>query len=155
MIDEKMLIERFIKLKGCDSLANMFVSDVIKEIKKQPKIGEWIPCSERMPENEQSVEITFIRTHPRTGEKLYLTARAFHEDGTMREEDSYYQWEAEVYWDYDTEKECYLVPEGWYEDVYFAESFEKIREEQVIAWRSLTEPYHDTFEGGEEECKKS
>lgn len=40
MIDERMLIERLIKLKGCDLLANMFVRDVIKEIKKQPKIGE-------------------------------------------------------------------------------------------------------------------
>lgn len=29
MIDEKKLIERFNQLKGCDSLANMFVKDVI------------------------------------------------------------------------------------------------------------------------------
>ncbi len=50
MIDEKKLIERFNQLKGCDSLANMFVKDVIKEIKNQPKSGGWIPCSERLPE---------------------------------------------------------------------------------------------------------
>ncbi len=50
MIDEKKLIERFKQLKGSDSLANMFLSDVISEIKKQPKIDEWIPCSERLPE---------------------------------------------------------------------------------------------------------
>lgn len=50
MIDEKKLIERFKQLKGIDSLANMFISDVIREIKKQPKVGEWIPCGERLPE---------------------------------------------------------------------------------------------------------
>lgn len=52
MIDEKELIERFRQLKGCDSLANMFIKDVINEIKKQPKIGEWILCSERLPEKD-------------------------------------------------------------------------------------------------------
>ena len=55
MIDEKKLIERFKQLKGCDSLANMFISDVIGEIKKQPKIGEWIPCSERLPEEKTNL----------------------------------------------------------------------------------------------------
>lgn len=57
MIDEKKLIEVFRKLKGTDTLANMFISDVIKEIKKQPKIGEWIPCSERLPERSSPVMV--------------------------------------------------------------------------------------------------
>ncbi len=52
MIDEKKLIDRFRKLRGIDSLANMFINDVIKEIEKQSKIGEWIPCSERLPEEK-------------------------------------------------------------------------------------------------------
>lgn len=50
MIDEKKLIKRFKKLKGTDALSNMFITDVIKEIKQQPKVGEWIPCSERLPQ---------------------------------------------------------------------------------------------------------
>ncbi len=50
MIDEKKLIDCFRKLRGIDSLANMFINNVIKEIEKQPKIGEWIPCSQRLPE---------------------------------------------------------------------------------------------------------
>lgn len=52
MIDEKKLIKRFKQLAGVDTLANMFIADVIKEIKKQPKIGGWIPCSERLPEEK-------------------------------------------------------------------------------------------------------
>lgn len=38
MIDEKKLIERFKQLKGSDSLANMFIKDVIRVIEEQPKI---------------------------------------------------------------------------------------------------------------------
>lgn len=53
MIDEKRLIKRFIQLKGSDSLANMFINDVIREINNQPKIGEWIPCSERLPNKDE------------------------------------------------------------------------------------------------------
>ena len=52
MIDEKKLIKRFKQLAGVDTLANMFISDVIKEIKRQSKIGGWIPCSERLPEEK-------------------------------------------------------------------------------------------------------
>lgn len=36
LIDADELIKRFKELKGADSLANMFVTDVINEIKKQP-----------------------------------------------------------------------------------------------------------------------
>lgn len=62
MIDEKKLIERFKRLMGADSLANMFIKDVIKEIRKQPKIGEWIPCTARMPEEHDSIFAKFKGT---------------------------------------------------------------------------------------------
>ena len=38
LISKKALIKRFSKLKGSDTLANMFVSDVIREIKNQPTV---------------------------------------------------------------------------------------------------------------------
>lgn len=46
------IIKRFKQLQGCDSLANMFISDVIKVIKSIEKEynNGWIPCSERLPE---------------------------------------------------------------------------------------------------------
>lgn len=53
MIDEKKLIERFRKLRGIETLSCMLIRDVIKEIKEQPKIGGWIPCSERLPNMEE------------------------------------------------------------------------------------------------------
>ena len=52
MINEINLIKRFKELQGVDTLANMFISDVIKIIKKEPKVDRWIPCSERLPEEK-------------------------------------------------------------------------------------------------------
>lgn len=107
----------------------------------------WIPCSERMPENEKEVEITFIRKHCITGKTLYLTARAFYEDGTVTTDESAFCWYTEN-WDYDEEKDCYVIPEGWFEGVSFAEEFESV-DMPVIAWREITEPYKPERENSE------
>lgn len=55
MIDEKLLLE---KIKNVIPLeAACLVEEAIEEM---PKIGEWIPCSEKMPEKEWQ---TYITTH--------------------------------------------------------------------------------------------
>ena len=93
MIDEKKLIQCLKHDISCFETEGKKVSerylrvdDMIRMIKGQPKIGRWIPCSERMPESEKDVEITYVRKHWKTGEPLYSTARAFYEDGTMTTE---------------------------------------------------------------------
>lgn len=101
---------------------------------------EWILCSERMPENETEVEITFVRKHYKTGETLYLTARAFYEDGTLTTENSLFNWYATDDWEYDEPTDSCIIPAGWYEGVSFTEEF-GIVDMPVIAWRYLTEPY--------------
>ena len=103
---------------------------------------KWILCSDRMPENEQDVEITYTRVHYKTGEKLYLTARAFYEDGTLSEEDSAYYWNDTYNWEYDEKTDSRIIPEGWFESVSFAEEF-GIVDMPVIAWRPLGEPYRE------------
>ncbi|MBD5549496.1 MAG: DUF551 domain-containing protein [Lachnospiraceae bacterium] len=63
MIDEKKLIEEMAKEKytlfesdshcGCTDYKSIDAVDyesIMEVIGKQPKIGEWIPCSERLPE---------------------------------------------------------------------------------------------------------
>ena len=49
MIDEKKLIEEFDKKLYAMQIVPM--REVIKIIKEQPKVGEWIPVSERLPED--------------------------------------------------------------------------------------------------------
>lgn len=77
MIDEKKLIDdiesRFkywenkaVLYDEAGDTVNMDICDgkalelrcLIKLIKKQPQIGEWIPCSERLPEPYESVLVT-------------------------------------------------------------------------------------------------
>lgn len=63
MIDEKKLIE--ILKEWADSvlpLESDIVTDVIGVVEEQPQIGEWMPCSERLPsfgpEKQRSVLVT-------------------------------------------------------------------------------------------------
>lgn len=63
MIDEKKLIED-IKKEQCtlyeddsqgdcqeyEPVNGMYAANVMRAIERQPKIGEWIPCSDRLPE---------------------------------------------------------------------------------------------------------
>ena len=59
MIDEKKLIE---ELKQSGMIAdNEYGNAMVDMIENQPKIGEWIPCSERLPEGEnQKVIVSAI-----------------------------------------------------------------------------------------------
>lgn len=100
----------------------------------------WIPVSERLPENEQNVEITYTSKHWKTGELLYFTCRAFYTDGTMSTEDSSYAWNEIDNWEYNEDLDAYIIPEGWWEVVGFAEAFGCV-DQPVIAWRPLPEPY--------------
>lgn len=55
MIDEKKLIEEIEKIfetdeQNIDCTLSDFAYHVFDCIKAQPKFGEWIPCSERLPE---------------------------------------------------------------------------------------------------------
>lgn len=65
MIDEKRLIEdteddvKNILTQMFYEVPSEFIDYFLKEMKElvndQPKVGEWIPCSERLPEEEHSM----------------------------------------------------------------------------------------------------
>lgn len=52
MIDEKKLIKR-IKEEPTDG---MYTHEIIQAIEEQPKIGEWVPCSEQLPEVPEGID---------------------------------------------------------------------------------------------------
>lgn len=108
------------------------------------EVGEWIPVSERLPENEQEVEISCKRTYIASGNEektAYFTARAFYIDGKMNTEDSRFSWWDSCYnWEYDAEKDAFIIPEGWWEYVTFSEEFGAV-DAEVLAWKPLTDPF--------------
>lgn len=68
MIDEKKLIEKMWDKYNSfyndahrfdiedTGMANRVLSDIQKMIEEQPKVGEWIPCSERLPKEDKKAE---------------------------------------------------------------------------------------------------
>ena len=60
MIDEKKLIEDYMNnyLVKNDGTWNDAMDRAVELAKTAPKVGEWIPCSERLPEGENEVLVT-------------------------------------------------------------------------------------------------
>lgn len=66
MIDEKKLIEDILQHENVLASANHVYKsgyrdrqvEIIDIINRQPKVGEWVPVSERLPEGENEVLIT-------------------------------------------------------------------------------------------------
>lgn len=107
----------------------------------------WMPVEIELPENEKEVEITYF--YDILEERVYRTARAFHEDGTMPVTESGLCWDnfdfEEDGFVYDEKIDSYLIPEGWWEAVTFANESMWI-ENEVIAWKPLTKPYRGNDE---------
>ena len=51
MIDEKKLIERFEHTPALSKI----VHSIVRIFEEQPKVGEWIPVSERLPNKEEFI----------------------------------------------------------------------------------------------------
>lgn len=115
--------------------------EIVNQVEQEYNNG-WISVSKKLPEIETEVEITFIRKHPITKELLYLTARAFYTNGQLTTEDSSYCWNETDNWEYDEEKDAYIIPEGWWESASFAEEFYVV-DQKVIAWRPLPKPFRE------------
>ena len=68
MIDEKKLIEDIEKeFEGVcvyDVSPSQAVNDFVEIVDRQPKVDEWIPCSERLPEELTPVNVTWVNRNP-------------------------------------------------------------------------------------------
>lgn len=123
---------------------------LIKELNKIMAKGnkDWIKVTDRLPESEKPVEITFRwkkRNNP--SEYWYATCNAFYEDGSIPVDDSAYNWD-----EYDDDDlvldeftDTWYVPRGWHEDVWFMEESYQIDETEfeVVAWKEKCKPYKE------------
>lgn len=121
---------------------------LIKELNKIMAKGnkDWIKVTDRLPESEKPVEITFRwKKADNPSEYWYATCNAFYEDGSIPVEDSAYNWDdyddEDLVWDEFTD--TWYVPRGWHEDVWFMEESYQIDETEfeVVAWKEKCKPY--------------
>lgn len=117
------------------------VIEIVNKLAEQYK-GGWIPCSERLPEVETTVLIHAKRKYRDGGFRDIITT-AMYEDGTMLENDSKWRWE-DIEGEWDEENDCYIIPEGWWEDKRYNEDGELNHavDDVVLAWMPLPSPYH-------------
>lgn len=126
MIDEKKLIEDIINtpskvMNEIPYEATMFTNiqdrqnEILDIIDRQPKVGQWIPCSERLPNND---------------EYDWVLAQV--------QEDNAHLWIPKVMEYRESINDWYLEGEfgGWLKEKH-GDAF------KVIAWMPLPEPYKE------------
>ena len=118
MIDEKKLIEEFDKKLYAMQIVPM--REVIKIIKEQPKVGEWIPVSERLPDDRDN--------------RFYMCTVENHEEDPPM----FCQYEEEYgfgFWN-----DIYDEHTLGFVDSEFKTN-EELGYEKVVAWMPLPNPY--------------
>lgn len=103
-------------------------------------IPQWIPCSERLPVAEE--EVLILAKRKWRGGSRYIITTAMYEDGTVLENNSEWIWD-EIYGEWNEEEECYIVPEGWWENRHYNpdECYNNAVYDEVLAWMPLPEPW--------------
>lgn len=99
---------------------------------------EWISVKDRLPEPETEVLIRAEREYNRKTHSIITTA--MYEDGTISEDDSCWFWnELDGYGTYDEEKDCYRIPQGWWEYRHYNQddSYSNMVDDVVTHWMPL------------------
>lgn len=124
-----------------DTYDGTTIMDIIEEQTTISVDDGWIPCSERLPKVETEVLI-YARRKYTGGHFKDIITTAMYEDGTVRENDSCWRWE-EIEGEWDEEEDCYIIPEGWWENKHYNPDGELnyAVDDKVLAWRELPQPY--------------
>lgn len=139
---KRQIAESLTEACGYSPLTRVVSEEEINRILEQE--SGWIPCSERLPESETEVLIT-VRRKYKSGRCVNIITTAFYEDGKMLECDSCWNW-VDIESEYDEENDCYIIPEGWWENRHFNqdEVYNNLIDDEVIAWMPLPEPYRES-----------
>ena len=117
MIDEEKLIKELEDWKNEspdteeEFIWNNAINQCIREVKRQPKVGEWIPVEEGLPEEHEIVDITYVS-------EIY----EYKDDG-------------DIFYIERVTGTAYYKDEKWFDE------YDEYILEDVIAWKPRPEPY--------------
>lgn len=128
MINENRLIDELRKSNlhhASNSREEALLDRTIRIVLEQPKVGEWIPVEERLPEDLMTVNVTWVNRKPQTYYS-YIKDKPFV-DTALRFNGKWYWWSVVT------------------EDIS-REYGESVMDEidngiEVLAWRPLPDPY--------------
>ena len=116
----------------------------IEALREQRPHGEWIPCSERLPETEKKVLVNLHNTY---GKDVILMASHIGYHERTSEDYGWREYEGDT--EYDEENDCFWIPECWYESNYVEDNVNWIIGEcegEITHWTPLPEPYKEEGE---------
>jgi hypothetical protein len=117
----------------------MYSVNVAISCMEQQLNNGWIPVDSK-PDSDRPVEVTARR---KTGARGYFVLKACYvAPHTQTTED--YGWDiGNVDGEYDEEKDCYWIPECWYEDNAISDNENWILNDEydILAWRELPESW--------------
>jgi protein-tyrosine phosphatase len=117
----------------------------IQELKKQLN-GDWIPVSERLPENNTKVQVTGVRYSEYTKKNIYVRFNAkYIGKHSIKVDDMWSYCECDDLQVYDEDEDEYYVKEGWYETIENWDDYTEVyvNDYKVIAWQPLPEPFRE------------
>lgn len=144
---KSQIAKSLIEACGYSPLTKVISEEEVNRIlAEEEKTGGWIPVTERLPDPETEVLITARRKY-KSGGFVDIVTTAFYEDGNMLECDSCWGW-VDIDGEYDEENDCYIIPEGWWENRHFNpdEVYNNLVDDEVIAWMPLPELYRESEE---------
>lgn len=133
MIDEKKLIEDILQHENVLASANHVYKsgyrdrqdEIIDIINRQPKVGEWIPVSERLPKELVAVNVTWINRCPENY-YMHIKDKPFTDTAVLYQGE-WYWWDSTII---DYLSECGTCISGVVN-----------KSIDILAWMPLPEPW--------------
>lgn len=124
------------KIEKLNDCTNSQCARLLEKLQKaEAAIPRWISVKDRLPEPEIQVLILADR------HGIPIVTNGMYEDGRMTTEDSSWCW-YEHDFEYDEEKDTYVIPEGWWEYKHYNrdDEFNHAIDDVVLYWMPLPEP---------------